>query len=77
MEAANDNPTQYLIERTREVWQPRLRRDLSRDEANLIIANVTGFFDILSEWSRAEIPVPANDNPGGATSENDGGRDDS
>ena len=23
--------------------------------------NVTGFFSILAEWSRAETPVPAND----------------
>jgi len=46
--AANDN----LIERTRQVWQPRLRRDLSRD---------TGFFSVLAEWSRAEMPSPAND----------------
>ena len=55
--AANDN----LIDRTREVWKPRLERDLSREDARQIVENVTGFFSILAEWSRAEMPVPAND----------------
>ncbi|HEY1474386.1 MAG TPA: hypothetical protein VGF53_09915 [Pseudolabrys sp.] len=26
-----------------------------------IVENVIGFFAILTEWSRAEMPVPAND----------------
>jgi hypothetical protein len=55
--AANDN----LIERTREVWKPRFGRDLSREDVRQIAENVTGFFSILAEWSRAELPVPAND----------------
>ena len=50
--AANDN----LIDRTRQVWQPRFGRDLSREDARQIAANVTGFFAILAEWSRAEMP---------------------
>ena len=56
--AANDN----LIDRTRAVWQPRLGRDLSREDARQITENVTGFFSILEQWSRAEMPTPANDN---------------
>jgi hypothetical protein len=55
--AANDN----LIDRTRQVWQPRLGRDLSREDARQIVENITGFFAILGEWSRAETPGPAND----------------
>jgi hypothetical protein len=55
--AANDN----LIDHTRQVWQPRLGRDLSREDARQIAENVTGFFTILAEWSRAEMPIPAND----------------
>ena len=55
--AANDN----LIDRTHEVWRPRVGRDLTREDARQIIENVTGFFAILTEWSRAEMPVPAND----------------
>jgi hypothetical protein len=55
--AANDN----LIDRTREVWEPRFRRDLSVKDVRQIVTNITGFFTILAEWSRAEIPAPAND----------------
>jgi hypothetical protein len=55
--AANDN----LIDRTREVWKPRLGRELSREDARQIVETVAGFFAILTEWSRAGIPLPAND----------------
>ena len=55
--AANDN----LIDRTRKVWQPRIGRDLTNEDARQISENVTGFFAILAEWSRAEMPAPAND----------------
>jgi hypothetical protein len=58
--AVNDN----LIERTRNLWQPRLGCDLSGEDARQITENVTGFFELLAEWSRAEMPSPAND--GGA-----------
>jgi hypothetical protein len=47
-QAANDN----LIDRTRQVWQQRLGRDLSREDARQIAENVTGFFTILTEWLR-------------------------
>jgi hypothetical protein len=59
--AASDNLKDELIGRTREVWQPRLGRDLSPEDAQQIAANVTGFFSVLAEWSRAEMPTPAND----------------
>jgi hypothetical protein len=55
---ANDN----LIDRTRKVWKPRLGRDLSREDARQIAENITGFFSILYEWSRASMPAPNNDN---------------
>ena len=64
VKAANDNRNDELIGQTREVWQPRLGRDLSRDEAKQITSNVTGFFAVLAEWSRADMPDPANDNGG-------------
>lgn len=48
--AGNDN----LINRTIRLWQPRSRRSLSREDARQIVENVTGFFSILHEWSRAE-----------------------
>jgi hypothetical protein len=56
--AANDN----LIERTRQVWQPRLQRDLGPEDARQIVENITSFFNILAEWSQAEMPRSANDN---------------
>ena len=62
--AANDS----LIDRTREVWTPRIGRDLNREDARQIAENVTGFFAILAEWSRAEAPVPAHDTAKPATS---------
>ena len=65
-----------LIGRTREVWRPRLGRDLSRDEVKQIAANVTGFFAILAEWSRADLPAPANERAGGATADDKGVRHD-
>ncbi len=57
LEAANDN----LIDRAIETWQPRLDRNLSREDARQIVENVTGFFSTLAEWSRAELAEPAND----------------
>ena len=68
VKAANDNLHDELIERTHEVWQPRLGRDLSRDEAKQIAASVTGFFAVLAEWSRADMSDPANDNDDTAAS---------
>jgi hypothetical protein len=56
-QAANDN----LVDRTRQLWQPRLGRDPSREDVRQIAENVTGFFNILAEWSRAEMSAPAND----------------
>jgi hypothetical protein len=50
-----------LIDRAIEFWQPRRRRDLTVEDARQIVENVTGFFGILSEWSRAEISAPTND----------------
>jgi hypothetical protein len=59
--AANDNRKYDLTRRTHQVWQPRLGRDLSSEDARQIAANVTGFFSVLAEWSQAEMPSPAND----------------
>ena len=62
-DAANDK----LIDRTIETWQPRFDRELSREDARQIVENVTGFFSILAEWSRAEAPDPATDTDKSAT----------
>jgi hypothetical protein len=68
--AANDN----LIDRTRQVWQARIGRDLPDEDARQIAENVTGFFAILAQWSRAELPAPANDAGKPIASDNKGGR---
>lgn len=74
--AANDNLKNDLIRNTREVWQPRLGCDLSREDVRQIAANITGFFSVLAEWSRAELPSPANDTGTSEASENREGRHD-
>jgi hypothetical protein len=56
--AASDD----LIDRTIGLWQPHSQRDLSREDARQIVENVTGFFSILHEWSRAAAVAAANDN---------------
>ena len=76
VKAANDNLNDELMGRTREVWQRRLGRDLSRNEAKQIAASVTGFFAVLAEWSRADMPDPANDNGDAANSGDEGVGDD-
>ena len=40
--AANDN----LIDRTIALWQPRLRRDLSREDARQIVETLPVFFHL-------------------------------
>ena len=64
--SANDNFQDHLIQRTQQVWQPRLGRDLSREDARQIAANVAGFFSVLAKWSHVEMSTPAND-PGTPT----------
>ena len=61
LDAANDNDTGKQIARTRQVWQPRIGRDLTDEDARQIIHNVTGFFGVLAEWSRSERLAAAND----------------
>ena len=57
----NESDDDDVIRRTRQVWQPRLGRDLSSEDARRIAANVAGFFSVLAEWSCAEMPSPSND----------------
>jgi hypothetical protein len=70
-DAANDNDAGKQIVRTRQIWQPRLGRDLTDEDARQITHNVTGFFGVLAEWSRAERLAAANDTAA-PTKPNDG-----
>ena len=54
--AARDN----LIKQTHKVWQTRIQRNLTNEDARRITENVTGFFAILAEWSRVATPASAN-----------------
>ena len=63
LDAANDNDAGKQIARTRQIWQPRIGRDLTDEDGRQILHNVTGFFGVLAEWARAEnIAAAANDN---------------
>ena len=55
--AFNDDLDNKLIKRTCEVWRPRMGRNLSSDEAQQIVSNLSGFFSILVEWEIAESGV--------------------
>jgi hypothetical protein len=57
--AANEN----LTDRTMAIWQPRLGRQISREEARQIAENVTGFFSILDQWSRDGAAANDNERP--------------
>jgi hypothetical protein len=61
LDAANDNDAGRQIVRTRQVWQPRIGRDLTDEDARQIMYNFTGFFGLLTEWSHAERLAAAND----------------
>jgi len=54
VKTAQSRQAENLIDQTRAVWQPRLGRDLTPDEARQISANVTGVFAVLAEWARKE-----------------------
>lgn len=60
LDAANDNEMGRQIARTRQVWQPRMGRNLTDEDARHILHNATGFFGVLAEWRRAEL-LAAND----------------
>jgi hypothetical protein len=63
LDAANDHGTGKQIARTRQIWQPRIGRDLTDEDARQIMHNVTGLFGVLAEWARAEkMAAAANDN---------------
>ncbi len=71
LDAINDNDAGKQMARTRQIWQPRMGRDLTDENAREIMQNVTGFFGVLAEWSRAERLAAAND-AGAPAKPNDG-----
>lgn len=49
---AKSYPSADLIQHTIRVWEPRLRRRLTEEDARRILENVVGFFHVLEAWSR-------------------------
>jgi hypothetical protein len=45
-------PSADLIQHTIRVWEPRLGRPLSEEDARQILENVVGFFRVLHGWDR-------------------------
>jgi hypothetical protein len=75
LDAANDNDAGRQIARARQIWQPRIGRDLTDEDARQIAENVTGFFAVLAEWSDAERRA-TNDNRAPSESNDCGARHD-
>jgi len=39
-----------FLDETVAFWQPRMRRELSQEDARQITENLSGFFQVLLEW---------------------------
>jgi len=46
------NEPSDIIEQTLTFWGKRAGKDLSREDAREMVANVAGFFQVLAEWDR-------------------------
>ena len=64
--AAKRKYSNELIVETRQVWERRLGRCLTDEEAQELIENITGFFRTLHGWKRREMR-----DEGGKSREND------
>ena len=49
-----DYPSAELIRRTIEIWEPRLGRTLTEEDARQILEKVVGAFRVLQEWDKRE-----------------------
>jgi hypothetical protein len=54
--SANDN----VASLTRTLWESRAPHELSAEDVRQIIANVSGFFTVLAQWSSSAQNPPAN-----------------
>ena len=59
---AKNNLKDDLVQYTREVWEPRLGRDLTSEDVRQITENLTGFFALLAQWWRRGAGVAVNSN---------------
>jgi hypothetical protein len=51
--AVSPDASADAIESTVQFWSARLDRPVNHEEARQMIANVTGFFDVLAHWDAA------------------------
>ncbi len=54
---SNNNQKFDLQKTTREVFASRTDRNLSNEDMREITQNLTGFFELLQEWSNKEKSV--------------------
>lgn len=45
-------PESDIIEDTIAFWSRRTGREISRERTRQMVANVSGFFEVLAEWDR-------------------------
>jgi hypothetical protein len=45
-------PSAELIQHTIQIWEPRLKRKLTTEEARRILENVVDYFEVLIRWDR-------------------------
>ncbi len=48
---AGERTSTDVLDCTLHVWQPWSRRPLTREDARIITANMSGFFQVLAEWA--------------------------
>jgi hypothetical protein len=53
-DSGDRSPSEEFLDQTIEVWQPRSKRKLTRDDAREIARNMTGFFRVLKEWEHED-----------------------
>jgi hypothetical protein len=54
-----------LIEQTISVFENRIGRVISKEEARQAVENISGFFRVLEEWAEAEGGEGADRSPRG------------
>jgi len=48
-----------IIDQTLEFWQSRSEERLTRESARQIVANISGFFQVLADWDTAQSQAVA------------------
>ena len=51
-------PSGDLVDETIAIFQPTAIRTLTREDARMMLDNLTGFFSTLHEWKQQELLSP-------------------